>query len=285
MKKRSGINPLSITKYWKNLQPPDIEQLRQSGYSFYDQTFPPNKNSLISKNQYGEFVDKARGPSQLKDFEEDIEGGADRLVWKRVTEISPKWEVFEGKIEFNDVQQGSLGDCYFLSSITALTEYPYLIKEKFRTTEFNQEGYYEIIFFIDGEWQVLFLDDYFPYDPKRKTFAFARPHNNELWAMLLEKAWAKLNGGYSNIIGGIVSEPISSLTGFPTEYLSHKKLEEDEVFKKIEDGEKEGTIMSSASKGEDIVEKRGLVQAHAYTLMCARKWEERNIYLIRLRNP
>ena len=103
--------------------------------------------------------------------------------------------------------------------------------------------------------------------------------------MLLEKAWAKLNGGYSNIIGGIISEPISSLTGFPTEYLSYKKLEEDEVYKKIENGEKEGTIMSSVSKGEDIIEKIGLVQAHAYTLMCARKWEERNIYLIRLRNP
>ena len=133
-------NPLSITKYWKNLQPPDLEQLRQSGYNFYDHTFPPTKNSLVSKNQYGEFVDKARGSSQLKDFEDDIEGGSDRLVWKRV--------IVEGKIEFNDVQQGSLGDCYFLSSITILTEYPYLIKEKFRTREFNQEGYYEIIFLL-----------------------------------------------------------------------------------------------------------------------------------------
>ena len=285
MKKKAGINPLSIKKYWKNLQPPDINQLRAAKRKFYDQTFPPTKNSLISKNQYGEFVDKARGPSQLKDFQEDVQGGADSLVWKRVTEISPKWELFEGKIEFNDVQQGSLGDCYFLSSITALTEYPYLIKEKFRTQKFNEEGYYEVIFFIDGEWQVLFLDDYFPYDPRKKKFAFATPHNNELWAMLLEKAWAKLNGGYSNIIGGIVSEPISSLTGFPTEYLAHKQLEEDEIYYKIEEGDKEGTIMSSASKGNDVVESRGLVQSHAYTLIAAKKWEERNLYLLKLRNP
>jgi len=282
---RSGINPYSIKKYWKDLQPPDIQQLKYSKRKFYDHSFPPTKNSLISKNQYGEFVDKARGPSQLRDFEEDIPGGVDTIIWKRVTEVLPKWEVFEGKIEFNDVQQGSLGDCYFLSSITALTEYPYLIREKFRTTTFNEEGYYEMIFFIDGEWQVIFLDDYFPYDPKKKNFAFATPHNNELWAMLLEKAWAKLNGGYSNIIGGIVSEPISSLTGFPTEYLSHKNLEEDEIYKKIEEGDKEGTIMSSASKGSEEVEERGLVQAHAYTLISAKKWEERNIFLLKLRNP
>ena len=285
MKKKIGINPLSIQKYWKNLQPPDLRQLQSARRKFVDQTFPPNKNSLISKNRYGEFVDKARGPSQLKDFMEDNPGGADSLTWKSVTEISEKWELFEGKIEFNDVQQGSLGDCYFLSSITALTEYPYLIKEKFRTQKFNEIGYYEIIFFIDGEWQILFLDDYFPYDPRKKKFAFATPHNNELWAMLLEKAWAKLNGGYSNIIGGIVSEPISALTGFPTEYLSHKQLDEDEIFTKIEEGDKEGTIMSSASKGNDQVERRGLVQSHAYTLISAKKWVERNLYLLKLRNP
>ena len=169
---RSGINPLSIKKYWKDLQPPDFQSLKSSNSKFIDKTFPPNKNSLISKNQYGEFVDKVRGPSQLQDFEEDFPGGADRLVWKRVTEIQPKWEVFEAKIEFNDVQQGEIGDCYFLSSITALTEYPFLITEKFRTRKFNEEGYYELIFFIDGEWQIIFLDDYFPYDPKKNKFAF-----------------------------------------------------------------------------------------------------------------
>ena len=93
----------------------------------------------------------------IADFEEDNPGGADSLTWKRVTDITPYWELFEGKIEFNDVQQGSLGNCYFLSSITALTEYPFLIREKFRTRKFNEEGYYEIVFFIDGEWQIVMI--------------------------------------------------------------------------------------------------------------------------------
>ena len=52
MKNNTGINPLSIRKYWKDLRPPDISQLQQSRTKFYDQTFPPNKNSLISKNKY-----------------------------------------------------------------------------------------------------------------------------------------------------------------------------------------------------------------------------------------
>ena len=284
MSKKEGLNPLSIKKYWRDLEPPDINYLRATKTKFYDKTFPPTLNTLYSKNEFGEFTDKVRGPEQLRDFQRDIPF-VNNIVWKRVTEVSSKWELFEGKIEFNDVQQGSLGDCYFLSSITALTEYPYLIKEKFRTKSFNEEGYYEIIFFIDGEWQIVFIDDYFPYNTRTRNFAFALPHNNELWAILLEKAWAKLNGGYSNIIGGIVSEPVSSLTGFPTEYLSHKHFDDLEIFYKIEEGDKEGTIMSSASKNSDEVERRGLIPSHAYTLMSAKKWKERNIYLIKLRNP
>ena len=282
---KEGINPLSIKKYWKDLTPPDIRKLQKEKKKFIDPTFPPNKNTLLSKNQNGEYIDKVRGPKQYQEFLEDNPEGPDKFEWKSVTDISEKWEVFADKIEFNDVNQGSLGDCYFLSSITSLTEFPYLLKEKFRTQKFNEEGYYEVIFFIDGEWQIIFLDDYFPYDPAKKTFAFCKPQGNELWAILLEKAWAKLNGGYTNIIGGIVSEPICALTGFPTEFLPHKNFEEEDIFIKIEEGDKEGTIMSSASKGKDEVEQRGLVRSHAYTLITAKKWEQRNIYLIKLRNP
>ena len=285
MRKKIGIDPFSIQKYWKDLRPPDITKLKENKKNFYDESFPPNKNSLVSKNKYGEFVDKARGPLNLEEFEYDSPGVIDRLVWKRPTDISPKWELFEGNIEFDDVHQGSIGDCYFLSSITALSEFPFLIREKFRTRKFNEEGYYELVIFMDGEWQIIFLDDYFPFDPLKGNFAFATPNNNELWAMLLEKAWAKINGGYTNIVGGIVSEPIAALTGFPTEYLSHNKLEENEIFDKIEKGDREGTIMSSASKGSDDIEEMGLVQGHAYTLISAKKWEERNIFLLKLRNP
>ena len=43
----------------------------------------------------------------------------------------------------DDVVQGSLGDCYFLTAISAFSNYPYLIREKFRTIEYNEIGYYE----------------------------------------------------------------------------------------------------------------------------------------------
>ena len=285
MDSKNKLNAKLIKKYWKNQQPANLSELISKNQKFTDPYFPPNMNSITSRDSQGNFTDSQLGPQYLSDMEEENPGSSTRLIWKRCTDILPVWEVFEGKIEFNDVNQGNLGDCYFLSAITALTEFPYLISEKFRTQKFNQEGYYEMIFFIDGEWQIVFVDDYFPYDPQSKNWAYALPHNNELWAMLLEKAWAKLNGGYSNAIGGIVSEPISCLTGFPTQYIVHDNYENDELFEIIEEGDKEGTIMSSASKVQSTIERKGLVTGHAYTLMKAKAWRERKIYLIQLRNP
>ena len=135
---QEGLNPLSIKKYWKNLQPPDIQNLRTTKTKFIDKTFPPTLNSLLSKDSSGQYIDKVGGFQRSIEFQNHVNINA--IAWKRATEIYSKWKLFEGKIEFDDVKQGNLGDCYFLTSIAALTKYPYLIKEKFRTKEFNEEG-------------------------------------------------------------------------------------------------------------------------------------------------
>ena len=190
-------------------------------------------------------------------------------------------------MEIKDIIQRKIGDSYFLSALTALTPYQYLISEKFRTKQFNEEGYYEMILFIDGEWRVVFVDDYFPYDPYEKKFVGARPHNNKLWAILLEKAWAKVNGGYTNIIGGLFREAILALTGFPTEIIKHKnlgrKIDIYNLYRNIEIGYKEGSIMSCGTKVEPIVENYGLSPGHAYSIVYPQKWKEKNIFFIKIK--
>ena len=287
---KNALNPLSIKKYYKDQVPPDINQLRQNRKKFTDPYFPPTKYSFISCDQNGYFIDKLKGKESVDYLERRIPGLINRIVWKRATEIYKKWELIENKIEIRDIIQGNLGDCYFLSALTALTRYQYLLVEKFRTRKFNEEGYYEMIFFIDGEWQVIFVDDYFPFDPLQKQFVGARPHHNELWTILLEKAWMKINGGYTNASGGLFSEAILSLTGFPTEIFKHKKLEHEidiyNLYRNIEIGYKEGSIMACGSKSDEPnVENFGLSPGHAYSIVYPHKWKERKIYLIKLRNP
>jgi hypothetical protein len=51
--------------------------------------------------------------------------------WERIPNLVPKPALFEGKIEPKDVLQGSIGDCYFLSALAAISEEEYRIKNIF----------------------------------------------------------------------------------------------------------------------------------------------------------
>ena len=42
------------------------------------------------------------------------------------------------------------------------------------------------------------IDDYIPVGDDAQPY-FSRNHGNELWALLLEKAWAKVHGSYERI--------------------------------------------------------------------------------------
>ena len=58
------------------------------------------------------------------------------------------------------------------------------------------------------------MDDYLPVKKGTSELVFAKSKKNEIWISLLEKAWAKVNGGYANIIGGTPMEALEFLTGF-----------------------------------------------------------------------
>jgi hypothetical protein len=265
-----------ITKYWKNNQP----TLNSS--NFTDPYFQPDEYSLLAQDEYGQFLDKKDGESKAKEID------VYNIEWKRAPEIfGQNLLLFDEKIECSDIRQGNLGNCYFLSALAALTEFPKLIYQIFRTKEINPEGFYEIALFIDGEWQIVFVDDFFPVVKGTKNFAFARPNGNELWVVLLEKAWAKVNGGYANIISGWPSDTLAALTGFATQRLSHKELPIDELWTTLKMADESDKIMCTSTKQDKSVESNGLVQNHAYTLIGAKDkiHEGQELRLVKIRNP
>lgn len=44
------------------------------------------------------------------------------VVWKKASEIFNNPDVFKDGIHPNDINQGALGDCYFLAVLSALAE-------------------------------------------------------------------------------------------------------------------------------------------------------------------
>jgi hypothetical protein len=62
------------------------------------------------------------------------------------------------------------------------------------------------------------VDDYVPVDSKGRLL-FAKPSaGKEIWVVILEKCWAKINTSYAEIVGGLPNEVLHAFSGAPTFY-------------------------------------------------------------------
>ena len=92
------------------------------------------------------------------------------------------------------------------------------------------------------------IDDYFVCSSENAGPAFSRCHGNELWVLLLEKAYAKIFGNYMKIINGMSGKAINDLTGAPYESMDVEN--QKETLEYIQYGMKNNFLMTCASKSE-----------------------------------
>ena len=80
----------------------------------------------------------------------------------------------------------------------------------------DKHGVYACRFFRNGEPEISVVDTLMPCT-KSNHLAFAKArHDEKLWPILLEKAYAKFHGAYECLVGGQVSDGLADLTGgFP----------------------------------------------------------------------
>ena len=262
------------------------QKIPTSGKPFTDTLFPPEKKSLCPINRNGNWI----LPKECID--DDVYGWED-IKWARVSDIfdSDNFQVFEDKIEADDIMQGSLGDCYFLSAIGSLCKFTNLIEKLFYFKEKSKENCYGVYLFINGIWELILIDDYMPYlGSYFKNFAFSSTTKNELWVMLLEKAWAKINGCYAKAgSGGTPNEVFEVITEAWSQRLLVKKGNHDEIWEALYKGNEKGYIMTAGTSGDTTnldTEEVGLSPGHAYTISdVVIVKEKRNEKLIKLRNP
>jgi hypothetical protein len=263
-----------ITKYWKD------QNAFFSNENYSDPLFPHEKKSLYAQDSEGNFLNE-----YYKNKSQDIRPDVN---WKSAREIFENdFLLFKDKIEPSDLKQKSLGDCYFISALAALAEFPYLIHQIFRTKKVSQNGYYEIVLFLDGEWQVITLDDHFIVSSGTNDLEFSTPNGNEIWVPLLEKAWAKINSGYAAIISGWPCDPMRAITGFPSLIIKHQNQSEQVIWDSLQDSEERKKIMVTVTKKEEEIKNFGLVPCHAYTLVGVKEiiHNGQALRLVKIRNP
>lgn len=149
----------------------------------------------------------------------------------------------------------------------------------------------------NGEWQEVIVDDYFPCYPNGGPI-FSKCGLNEMWVLLLEKAYAKLHGGYKNLTGGAPFEGLADLTGCPTTSFN---LKDDKVRHMIDSGkfwdlvthfQDECYLLTGSTAPQDMWTEqgtpapgmdRGMMPGHSYTVLQAK--EAKGQKLIQLRSP
>jgi calpain-15 len=73
-----------------------------------------------------------------------------------------------------------LGDCYFLSAISAIAENEDRIKRIFLQRVVTPSSAYCVALCINGMWEEVVIDDFFPCQPKSKLPAFNTSKKNEI---------------------------------------------------------------------------------------------------------
>jgi calpain-15 len=246
-----------------------IKDLGARGEKYTDQEFAPDA-SLLNKT--------GNAPASFNKF-----------VFKRATDfMNPKEiAVFRG-IEPNDIRQGALGDCYLLCCLSTLAERPKLVERLIITEEFNHVGCYAIWLCDAGTWRSVIVDDFFPYNPSTRLPAFTKSNGPELWVLLLEKAYAKLFGGYDVIEGGLPQYALKDLTGAP--YESKESDDPNVMWDFIKESNDKNYLLTCYSKSTEIREEKnplGIVSGHAYSILDAKEvvTKDGSDRIVQIRNP
>jgi len=107
-----------------------------------------------------------------------------------------------------DIKQGYLGDCWLVSAMSTLAEYPDHVRRLFKQKTLSEDGRYDVRLYdpTAEEWKLVTIDDRLPYwqrPGKHGNLCFAAPTpQNEFWPCLLEKAVAKFVMGFYRLDRG-----------------------------------------------------------------------------------
>ena len=257
--KNPNIHLLQSENYYMNQRPEEDKELD-------DDLFPPENQSL--KGRY------------------ELPLGKEKIEWKSADKIwGEEISIFGETISENDIKLGMVKDAYFVAAIKALIQFPSIIIQLFKTMTFpKDDSGIQIFLKIEGVWTIYVIDNYFPVSKETGETIFCDSPTKNLWAILLEKAWAKANFGYGNIVKGLTSEVFDAFTPFITIPINVPKEDSESLWESLKVVEKNNCIMTATVKeGTPGLEDVGLIKNYSFIFVSIN--EKDNIKMVKMWNP
>lgn len=235
---------------------PDFKAIEETGEPWTDPNFP--HDDTVTKGLKGTFR------------------------WFRASQIFNNRQKLYESFSGNDIELGLLEDKYLLSSISALAEYPGRVQRVFRQEEVSEVGCYVVALYVCGKRVDVVVDDYFPVDAENRL-VFTGSKYLELWVMLVEKAWAKVHGGFESVQRGSSYEALAALTGAPVECLSHREVSASEFWASLKLLDMEKYVVCCYSESRT----KGIAKDCIYTLIGVFEFvlNGKDVKLVQIRNP
>ncbi len=182
-----------------------------------------------------------------------------------------------GTVYYNDINQGALGDCYFLAGLASLAQanpaygstQPEVILQSIAPLG---DGTYGVRFYRDGDVNYLRIDGDIPvnyYGKSAYTKYAGLGSGGDIWAMLLEKAYAFFrypkSNTYSSLAGGYLDEPFAALTGLKSEYYGLSGYSDSTIYNFLQTQLSSNYAITLASKNSEPANSM-IISGHAYSL-------------------
>ena len=280
----------------------NIDEALKSRDGFVDTVFPPNQESLF--NNISEIPDEQRKyPKFVKDkkrqmlTQDNYALRQDKYDWSKLNKIKnvSRLNMFrETKNMKDDIVQGELGNNNFLSVLISLLENDKSnIRRIINPGAKASDGAFESNVFINGEPVPVILDDQFPVSSTNKlAFCGINDSSGNIWPIVIEKAWAKCNKTYENIISGNATESLEFLTPAPIDTFPHEEEDNNYLLENIKMAlNNKYIVLADTNINENAnvekLAKLGLITNHAYQVIDTANVKNPNgddIQLLKLKN-
>ena len=255
--------------------------------------FEKNNNDYITKcSNYFQNENKTQKFTEsilsIPDFSSQVEKliqiKKENIEWKSAKEIfGDDVRIFGETTSMNDIILGPADNSFLVSVISSLSNYPSIIIQLFRTLKLPKDDEpIEVCIKIEGIWTIIRLDDKFLVNKENNMPIFSYSPTKNIWGLILEKAYAKICGGYENILIGNPKDVFESLTPFRIIEINLKKFEKELFWKYIKSSLENNCIIICITKNNiKGLDSIGFINNQSFSLLDIQSENNNKIDLIR----